>query len=129
MLTGGCYCRAVRYEIDSTPFDRTLCHCGTCRRLSAAPAVAWFSVDKRGLRWVHGAPKNFESSPGVLRTFCGNCGTPLTYSKAATADVIDVSNCSLDEPGLVAPESHTWCNERLPWDNAVDGLPEYPEGE
>ncbi|WGS53762.1 GFA family protein [Paraburkholderia sp. D15] len=129
MLTGGCYCRAIRYEIHATPFDTTLCHCATCRKISAAPAVAWFSVDRSGLRWILGQPKTFESSPRVVRSFCGNCGTPLTYSNADSPHVIDVSNCSLDDPGTVAPTSHTWSKERLHWDRATDDLPDYPEGE
>ena len=127
MLTGGCYCRAVRYEIHSSPFYTTLCHCATCRKVSAAPAVAWFSVSRGGLSWVQGTPKTFESSPGVLRTFCGGGGPPLTYAKVDSADSVDVSTCSLDEPADVPPASHTWCRHRLPWDNTVDGLPEYPE--
>jgi hypothetical protein len=109
------------------PFDTTLCHCVTCRRVSAAPAVAWFSVSSDGLRWVHGTPKTFESSPGVVRAFCGECGTPLTYAMATSSDVIDVSTCSLDEPGDVPPATHTWTSYRISWDAAVDGLPAYPE--
>lgn len=128
MLTGGCYCGAIRYEIHSAAFDSTLCHCATCRKLSAAPAVAWFSVGRDGLRWVRGAAKMFESSPRVSRSFCADCGTPLTYANADTPDRIDVSTCSLDEPGDVAPENHTWCKYRLSWDRAVDNLPGYPEG-
>jgi hypothetical protein len=127
MLTGGCYCRAIRYEIHSGPFDTTLCHCATCRKISAAPAVAWFSVGKNGLRWVQGTPKTFESSPEVLRTFCGECGTPLTYAHAESPDVVDVSTCSLDEPDEVPPASRTWSRYRLSWDRTADGLPDYPE--
>lgn len=127
MLTGGCYCRAVRYEIHSSTFDSTLCHCATCQKVSAAPAVAWFSVSKDGLRWVQGTPKTFESSPGILRAFCSDCGTPLTYRNAESSDWVDVSTCSLDEPGEVPPVSHAWSRYRLTWDRTVDGLPEYPE--
>jgi hypothetical protein len=102
MLTGGCYCRAIRYEIHSNPFDTTLCRCATCRKVSAAPAVAWFSVSKGGLRWVQGTPKTFESSPGVLRAFCGDCGTPLAYANAESSDVVDVSTSNkLSAVGLV----------------------------
>jgi hypothetical protein len=127
MLTGGCYCRAIRYEIDSNPFDTTLCHCATCRKISGAPALAWFSVCKRGLRLVQGTPRTFESSSTVVRAFCGECGTPLTYANAESPDVVDISTCSLDEPGRVPPASHTWGKERLAWDRTADGLPEFPE--
>jgi len=29
-LTGGCLCGAVRYELQSDPFDCGWCHCRTC---------------------------------------------------------------------------------------------------
>jgi hypothetical protein len=41
MLTGGCYCGAVRYETDGEPFHETICHCADCRRIVGAASVAW----------------------------------------------------------------------------------------
>jgi hypothetical protein len=69
MLTGGCYCRAIRYEIHSNPFDTTLCRCATCRRVSAAPAVAWFSVSKGGLRRVQGTQRRLNPAQGFFAPF------------------------------------------------------------
>ena len=44
MLRGGCFCRAVRYEIDAAPTNQTICHCTMCRHAAGAPSVAWFTV-------------------------------------------------------------------------------------
>jgi hypothetical protein len=43
MLTGGCFCGAIRYEARGRPFDETNYHCSICRRTTGAPLVTWFS--------------------------------------------------------------------------------------
>jgi hypothetical protein len=30
MLTGGCFCRNVRYEVSGEIIDSTICHCADC---------------------------------------------------------------------------------------------------
>ncbi len=54
MLRGGCFCRAVRYEIDAEPTNETICHCTMCRHVAGAPSVAWFSVPPDSVRFVSG---------------------------------------------------------------------------
>src|SRR5215471_16969377 len=98
MLKGGCFCGKIRYEVLGTPFDSTLCHCVDCRRLSAAACVAWFSVRRSEFRFVLGQPATLASSNAVLRAFCAECGTHLTYQHDDFPDEIDVSTCSLDMP-------------------------------
>jgi len=124
-LAGGCMCGAVRYEADGAPFHATLCHCVDCRRASGAPALAWFSVRRDTLRWTHGTPACHASSPGVVRQFCGRCGTQLTWHSDKAADEIDVTTCSLDDPDAVPPADHTFDAQRVRWLHLADGLPRY----
>ena len=125
-LAGGCMCGAVRYETDATPFHATLCHCVDCRRASGAPALAWFSVRRDALRWTQGTPARHASSPGVLREFCGRCGTQLTWHSDKAPDEIDVTTCSLDDPDAVPPADHTFDAQRVRWLHLADSLPRYP---
>jgi hypothetical protein len=126
MLTGGCYCGAVRYEVSEEPFHRTLCHCADCRRIAGAPAVAWFSVTRAGLRYTRGAPAQFQSSAQVTRSFCAQCGTALSYVHHRWPDEIDITTCSLDEPDAAAPLDHTFTASAVRWLHICDGLPRYP---
>lgn len=128
MLEGGCYCGQVRYESDAPPFNETLCHCGDCRRIAGAPAVAWFSVPAAGFRFTAGAPTWFRSSPPVVRSFCPSCGTSLTYQRDDCPDELDVTTASLDNADAVAPKDHTQTRHKLAWDTICDGLPAWPEG-
>lgn len=126
MLAGGCHCGAVRYEAAGEVVNATLCHCGDCRRSSGAPAVGWFSVKAAALRYTRGAPAEFRSSPGVLRGFCGRCGTTLTWRREGAPGEVDVTICSLDDPDAVAPQDHTFAASAVRWLHLSDGLPRYP---
>jgi hypothetical protein len=61
----------------------------------------------------------------VVRTFCANCGTPLTYQRFPHQ--IDVTICSMDDPARVPPRDHTWVSLKLPWVVLGDGLPCHAE--
>jgi len=62
----------------------------------------------------------------VTRSFCGQCGSPLTYRRADDPDTVDVMMCSLDAPEEVPPTHHVWINEKIVWDKIADDLPTYP---
>jgi hypothetical protein len=126
MMTGGCQCGRIRYEIKGEPVDCTACHCDDCRRASGAPFTAWLSVRSDGFCVVAGRPRAYTSSPGVERTFCADCGTPLTYRHPAFADEVDVTAGSLDSPGDAPPQHHTWTSRKLAWVQIADGLPQHP---
>lgn len=127
MLTGGCFCGAIRYETADVPFHQTNCHCSICRRTTGAPFVTWFSVPKAGFRFVQGTPTRFRSSTKATRGFCGHCGTQLTFEFDDAPDEIDVTTCSLDDPERWPPVDHTYTGSQLAWIKLADGLPEYPE--
>ncbi|HQS14645.1 GFA family protein [Reyranella sp.] len=127
MLKGGCFCGAVRYEAEGEPRHETLCHCSICRRTTGAPIVAWFTVRAGDFRIVTGEPARFRSSAAATRTFCGACGTALTFRSDDHGDEIDVTTCSLDEPERLPPKSHTWRASGLSWIRSADGLPAYRE--
>jgi hypothetical protein len=125
MLTGGCFCGRVRYEAEGAPFDQTNCHCSICRRTTGAPFVAWFSVPRLRLR-VTGEPTRFRSSSKATRSFCAQCGTQISFERDG-AEEIDVTTCSLDQPGDVPPLDHIHTASRLEWVKLADGLPQFRE--
>ena len=127
-LTGRCLCAAIRYQCGPLLYPATLCHCESCRRAAGAHAVGWLTVNAANLAYTAGAPREFESSPGVHRAFCGRCGTPLTYRNARRPDEVDVTIGSLDRPEQAAPTDHIWMRDAPSWDRPGDGLPCHREG-
>jgi hypothetical protein len=125
--TGGCFCGAVRYEVAGTPSNTMVCHCQTCRRVAASPVVAWVTFERASFAFQKGEPASFHSTAPVTRTFCRDCGTPLTYVHADSPGTIDVTTCSLDEPNAFPPTHHSWLGHDLAWVRFGDGLPAFRE--
>lgn len=121
---GGCLCGAVRYRLSGPPRATSLCHCVSCRRAAGAPSVAWVVMNAVDFAIVAGEPRAYASSPGVERTFCGNCGTPLTYRRTNAAS-IDVTTASLDAPDSYPPTREIWISEKIAWECVDAALPQY----
>ena len=126
LVEGGCFCKAVRYRIQAPSQGSMVCHCRTCRGISGAPAVGWVSFPRASFGFTQGEPRRFQSSAHVWRTFCGECGTPLTYEPEASAGELDVTTCSLDDPDRFPPTHHSWLSHDLRWVRFGDGLPTFP---
>jgi hypothetical protein len=74
-----------------------------------------------------GAPKFFASSPFAQRSFCRECGTPLTFQHDHDPNLIDITTCSLDNPSACAPEQHIYVADKLDWVELADQLPKFAE--
>lgn len=123
---GGCLCGGIRYRVTGVPTALTLCHCESCRRASGAPSVAWAVFRAGDFAFIVGEPKRFHSSPPVTRTFCGDCGTPLTYQSESRADFMDVTTATFDLPDRFAPVYEIWTGEKLAWEALGDTRPHFP---
>ena len=126
-IEGGCCCGAVRYRSAGEVTNTMVCHCTSCRRQAGSPVVAWVTVPSDSFRYTRGHPIEFHSTPPVTRTFCGACGTPLTYQHVKRTAQIDVTTCSLDEPARFPPTHHSWLGDDIAWVRFGDGLPGFRE--
>jgi hypothetical protein len=68
-----------------------------------------------------------RSSVNAIRSFCGHCGTQLTFQSDDCSDAIDITTCSLDHPEAVSPRDHTHMSRKLPWIHLSDGLAQYSQ--
>lgn len=122
---GGCLCGAVRYRIVGAPRAAAACHCRSCRLACGATPVAWTVFNRRDFEFVAGAPVRFGSSPGVTRSFCGRCGTPLAYQTDDGPDTIDVTTATLDRPEAFPPTKEIWLEHKVPWVPVNEKLPHF----
>jgi hypothetical protein len=76
--------------------------------------------------FIAGQPTSFNSSPGVVRTFCGSCGTPLTYQRTSETDTIDVTTVTLDAADEFAPTREVWTAHKVAWQRLNETLQHYP---
>ena len=126
-MRGGCSCGAVRYRLDSQPFDTGWCHCRNCQRISGAPALVFASVPVADLVIEKGSEAIGTTCPTDFgrRQFCTRCGTPLTIAVDFQPDTIDIAVATLDEPDKVEPGFHIFYARRISWAEAGDTLPRH----
>ncbi|KAH9209942.1 Mss4-like protein [Leptodontidium sp. 2 PMI_412] len=152
-------------------------HCNKCRRVSGAIIQAWLTVPQDWVEWTQmqnsgkpitgstqdliqlpkdGEPAsmavtNYVSSPGIVRSFCGRCGTNLSFvnlerdmggdGKVATVDIVlgSLDGESFDAEG-VRPDRHLYWDSGVGWVMRLvtegDGglseggnVPRHPDGE
>jgi hypothetical protein len=125
---GGCLCGLVRYRITGAPISSCLCHCISCRRATGAPTVAWLTVERGQLEIFLGSPRSLQSSPEVLRRFCGGCGTALTYENSKNPLTIDITTLSLDDPNCFPPDDEVWVEHKVSWQITDPSRGLYPRG-
>ena len=125
--TGGCMCRAVRYEATGEPFLVSHCHCLSCRRHTGAPVVTLLGYTADQVRFTGDERRIYESSPGVGRAFCGKCGTPLTWegNDDELGPLFEIHISTLDTPEAFVPTSHGFYPERIAWFDIADNLPRH----
>lgn len=124
--TGGCRCGAVRYKAVGEPRYAMYCHCESCRKATGAAIAMYAMFDDEQIQFTEGERTMYESSPGVFRTFCGNCGTPLTWEGVwGGRTSIELHISSLDQPDTFVPDRHVFHGERLRWFDVADRLPRY----
>jgi hypothetical protein len=124
-LTGGCLCKAIRYECKEPPCDVHYCHCRLCQLAFGNVFAVFGSLPMASLSFTRGAPQLYRSTPHAERGFCVACGTPLTF-RYLRSEWIAISIGSLDIPDAVRPEMHWGIESQVPWLALHDDLPRKP---
>ncbi|WP_171134973.1 MULTISPECIES: GFA family protein [unclassified Ruegeria] len=125
---GGCFCGNIRFEVAVGPDYVAYCHCKSCRKSTGAPAVVYVTYQQKDVIFTKGKRKKFASSEGVSRTFCKDCGTPISYEAEWNGNnVIGFFVGTMDEPDFFPAQKHVAHRERLTWFDASDNLPRFLE--
>lgn len=119
--SGGCQCGAVRFRVEGTLGDASVCHCRMCQKASGNFYLPLVSVRGARLEWTRGTRKRFQSSNFAFRGFCGDCGTPLTYE---APDGIAMAIAAFDDPSSIRPTIQWGTEAKLPHTDEVPSLPQ-----
>ncbi len=117
VLTGGCQCGAVRYEISAAPLRLFACHCRECQKQSASAFGMSLIVHRAAVVLTQGVSRTWsrqaESGRTVCCMFCVACGTRLWHAKEGF-DVVSIKGGSLDTALDFANAIHCWTARKLP---------------
>ncbi|RMB04608.1 GFA family protein [Eilatimonas milleporae] len=120
---GRCLCGTIAFEAVGEPKWVAHCHCPSCRKATSAAFATYVGFAVGQVRFTQGRPRAFRSSPGVTRSFCGECGSPVAFEGEVWSGEIHLHIGLFDDPVAFQPQSHSYVSTRLPWAETRDDLP------
>ncbi len=129
-MTATCLCGGVRIEIGGKLGPVVYCHCTRCQKANGTAFAANADVHAKYWTVAQGADlvREFESSPGVVRAFCGTCGSPLYSRRTGNPDVFRVRLGILDADPDRRALAHFWVGSKARWFDIADALPQFALG-
>ena len=126
-LEGSCLCGAVRYRYHGALGPIAMCHCGQCRKAQGTAFATNSPIDIAAFELIAGNARlrEFASSPGKLRAFCGDCGSPIYSRREDLPGVLRLRIGTLETPIDARPSHHIYAGSRAEREVIDDGLPQY----
>ena len=126
VLTGGCFCGALRYEITGEIPWRALCLCRTCQKISGGAGNLFVGIEANAFRYTQGEPRRFtREGAGTVptREFCEECGVHIAGRLAQIPEGVVVKIGTLDDPSVFeGPNMVFWTKEKEDFHIVPDGV-------
>ena len=126
LITGGCLCKAVRYEIAAPPLVTRFCWCRVCQYFATGNAAVSAAFAKSAIK-VTGEPRDYrgvaDSGSIMHRGFCSVCGTHMFSEAEQRPHVVFVRAGTLDDPELAQPSATIWTASAPSWACIDESLP------
>jgi hypothetical protein len=127
VLSGGCWCGDIRYEVADEFLYAFNCHCSRCRATTGSAYKSIAGIEREKLSVVHGRDRLLVVGDDVLNdTRCASCGSFL-FSVVRDGDYVHVGMGSLIDTPAVRPSFHIFVGSKAPWFEISDDLPQFAE--
>ena len=124
-MTGGCSCRAIRYEIASLPLLLYTCNCTDCQTASGSAFALNMPVLTKDFRILQGQPKGWRrqspSGADVTSWFCGECGARLYGERQGRPQIMNLRAGTLDDTSWLTPLAHFYTGSAQAWVQPATG--------
>jgi hypothetical protein len=100
-----------------------------CRKAHGAAFATYGQVERSDFAFVSGVEDvaSFQSSPGVIRTFCRHCGSNLQFISDKRPSTLSLALGTLDDDPRVQASFHIYVDSGAPWFRITDDLPRHAE--
>jgi hypothetical protein len=129
MVSGGCLCGGVRFEIERAVGPFELCHCRRCRKASGSAFTAMVGVNAADFRMLQGKELVSRYEAPILRRpppytvcFCRRCGSPVPDPEPG-GSWFEIPAGLLDGDFGARPDRHIFVELAAPWFESGDALP------
>lgn len=132
MISGGCQCGAVRFEVSAPPFVAYTCHCRECQRLSSSAFTTCAQFPAESVNIIQGDTRtrvrDTDSGNRLTGWFCPSCGSTVFLQNSARPRIRTVFTGTLDEPETMPVSAHIWMDRAMPWFVVPEGHRTFPRG-
>ncbi len=131
-VTGGCYCKAIRFEFDGEPIMKAQCHCRECQYYSGGQPNFFFAMPGSNVKFQSGEDQlasytRSDLASAVTRQFCKTCGTPLWSLAPALPGALIAKAGVLDDPSVLGkPQLVMQTADAQPFHTMPEGVPAFP---
>ena len=129
VMTGGCQCGAVRYELRGAPERVVVCHCRDCQRQTGSAFGMTMPVRREDFTLVAGKLKTYrriaESGRPNIGAFCGDCGSRIYNEPSYVEGMLNIKPGTLDDTSWLRPQEHYWVRGALDWVTIPEDLPKH----
>jgi hypothetical protein len=115
---GACVCGAVRFEIDVPAVWAWHDHSAASRHAQGAAYATYVGSWKSRFRWLQGEDQltRFqEPAAGTTRSFCAQCGTPVTYERPRAPKMVNIPRALFTSRTGREPRYHMFLTEQADW--------------
>jgi hypothetical protein len=125
---GACLCGALTFVVTFPTKWVAHCHCTRCQRAHGAAFVTWVSVPAGQFELAdpHGVLREFQSSAGAVRQFCGTCGSSLVFRSDRWPGEVHVARANVIDALDREPVIHGFYDTHVAWFTVNDLLPRKP---
>ena len=132
VITGGCLCGGVRYEVRPPWLWTSYCHCSRCRRHSGSAFSTQGRVKREQLEVLQGADlvRVFRPEGGAVKAFCSVCGSSLFGGQYPDGPEVAIRFGTIDGDPGIRPQKHIFVGSKAVWHEILDDLPRsdgYPD--
>ena len=126
---GSCLCGSIKWEITAEPFNAFNCHCKLCRKAHGSAFATYWFVKAEQFNWLSDTDGivHYRSSPLLVRSFCGNCGSVVPYPSEQGDHWVSPAGCH--EDGRKS-DCEIFVAHKAPWYDITSHLPrhdDYPD--
>jgi hypothetical protein len=125
MLSGKCFCGAVRYAVADDFVYAANCHCSNCRRTTGSAFKPFAGIERDKLTLMRGQDDlMIYGDEEGNNTHCKRCGS-LLYSVVRAGAYVHVAMGTLVDDPTIRPAMHIFVGSKAPWFTITDDLPQF----
>jgi hypothetical protein len=130
VMTGGCACGAIRYQLTAPPLIVHACHCRDCQRITGSAFVINLWMESEAVVAEGLKPASYTLAGGTGKPhevfFCPRCGVYLwSLYHGAPGDFRFVRAGTLDDARSITPDVHIFTRSKAHWLELPEGARAY----